>query len=435
MGRILLDLETLSQAVDNGFTDTLSILIDLFKLAGKNRRYEYIEIPSQLGMILRRVLIKPKEVIDLISEILQMGFDRRERIRTIKYKGKDVKEKQVYYINNNFTGYSIYYDPRKYYFNIMCQHSSILGKAKTEIVQDIKNLFQCELGVEDKYIQNLDKTIKLCRIDFKRDHRYIDEQNLSLIKAIVEIAPDTIVGANYEKKDEKDEHPEIDNFDDIEYMKKFKSESNKTAEFVVYDKFLERLDKFDKGLITHEELEQYQRVIRFEVRIKNGKLNSLKSDKKWALDKDIDNYKEESVANELFNYYAEQVFFKEPFFRLDVAKRKIRDLDITPYKKKTFRELLNQINEKGYTRAKEEYKYPSSFNSHIKELRDLGINPLTFKETWTDGKGKRHKTTYTSIPNFIQKENCIIEDDYIIDSKYWELVRQNNSTKKVIDTS
>ena len=309
----------------------------------------------------------------------------------------------------------------------MIGHSALLGNAKYEIMNNIRDIFQNYFGLEDKYLKNLNRATSLGRIDYKRDHRYKDEQHLSLIKFIVDIAPDIIGNGNYKKLDERDEHLDIENFDDIEHMKKYKSTSNKTAEFVIYDKQLEQEVKFRKGKITQEELDYFERVIRFEVRIKNSKLNNRKTDNNCTLDKDIDNYKDENVADELFNHYAEQSFFKEPFYRLDYAIRFIYNSGLKPNMRKKLVRLVKAINGKGYTKAKQEYEYKHSFNNHISILRnELGINPLTFPTTWTDKEGNTHKTTYTTIPNFIQKDNCMYDsnEEAIIPSKLRELIGQ-----------
>lgn len=420
MGNLLLDLKTIQLAIDTGYVDTLEVMIDIFSFAGKGRRYEYIPHYTEFGWIDKKTLIKPLEVLELRDTILANEFNSYEKYTTVKVKGKKVPDKQTYYFNSTFRGYTIYYNVRKYYLHIMCQHSAILGKAKKEIIDDIKNIFR-QFGVADKYIQKLDKVVILDRIDFKRDHRYIDEQHLALLKYIIKIAPETIVNGNYQKQDEKDEHPEIDNFDEVEYMKKFKSEANKTVEFVIYDKYLERLNEFNKGLITKEELEQYERLIRFEVRIKNEKLKALARNKNWELDRDIDNYKDERVADELFENYAEQVFGKAPMFKLDYAIRKIYKCKERKATRGIMVKLIKFIHEKGYTKAREEF---DKFDYYINKFEKNGINPLTIPTTWTDKEGNTHKTTYTSIPNPIQKKNCICEDDYIVYSKYMELLEQ-----------
>ncbi len=418
--------EILGKTIDTGYTDTMSLLVDMFKLSRERRDYQELYIPSKKGFIRKNKLIVPDNVSHLIDSILSTDFEEYEKFIKKKVKGKYKKEKQIYYINYNLKDYNFYYNPRTYYLSIMIEHSALLGNAKYEIMNNIRDIFKNYLGLEDKYLKNLDKATKLSRIDYKRDYRYRDEQHLSLIKFIIEKAPDTIGNGNYEKLDERDEHLDIEDFDDIEYMKKYKSLSNKTAEFVIYDKQLEQEDKFRKGKITQEELEYFEKVIRFEVRIKNEKLKNLKRNRNWALDKDIDNYKDENVADELFNYYAEQAFFSEPFYRLDYAIRKIRNSNESKYKKKIFRELLNSINKRGFTETKLNYKYPSMFSDHIKDLRKLGINPLTFPTTWNDKEGNTHKTTYTTIPNFIQKKNCMYDsnEEAVIPSKLRELMEQ-----------
>ena len=155
-------------------------------------------------------------------------------------------------------------------------------------------------------------------------------------------------------------------------------------------------------------------------------MNSLKTYKNWTLDKDIDNYKDENVADELFNHYAEQSFFKEPFYRLDYAIRLIYNSGEKPNMRKKLVKLIKSINEKGYTKAKQEYEYKYSFGEHIERLRKLGINPLTFRDTWTDKEVNTHKTTYTTILNFIQKDNCMYDsnEEVIIPSKLRELIGQ-----------
>lgn len=430
--------EIVGKTIDTGYTDTMSVLIDIFKLARERREYNELEIPSKKGFIRKKKLIVPDSVEHLISSILNTDFEQYEKWIKKKGKGKHKKEKQIYYINYNLKDYNFYYNPRTYYLSIMIEHSALLGNAKFEIMNNIRHIFKNYLGLEDNYLKNLDKATKLSRIDYKRDYRYRDEQHLSLMKFIIEKAPDEIVGNNYKKIDERDEHLDIEDFDDIEYMKKYKSPSNKTAEFVIYDKQLEQEDKFRKGKTTQEELEYFEKVIRFEVRIKNGKLNTISAKRykdtdkeiRKTREKDIDNYKDEEVADKFFSHYAEKAFFSEQFYRLDYAIRLIYKSGLKPNMRKKLVKLVKAINEKGYTKAKQEYEYKHSFNNHISILRnELDINPLTFPTTWTDKEGNTHKTTYTTIPNFIQKKNCMYDsnEEAIIPSKLRELMEQEKN--------
>lgn len=127
------------------------------------------------------------------------------------------------------------------------------------------------------------------------------------------------------------------------------------------------------------------------------------------MDKTIDNYYSEAVADEHFSRYVAPIFFTEPFYRIDYAIIEIQtDKRLTETEAEKLCELVTDINEKGYTRAKNEYNYcDDTFDKHIKLLRSIGINPLTFDKN----------IDLVILHNFTTKEVC---RDY---SLYDELFR------------
>lgn len=76
------------------------------------------------------------------------------------------------------------------------------------------------------------------------------------------------------------------------------------------------------------------------------------------------------------------MFHTEPFYRLDYALLAIKsDRRLTEKEAEKLCKLVIDINKKGFTRAKLEYNYcDDTFEKHIKLLRHIGINPLTFDE-------------------------------------------------------
>lgn len=389
-------LDILNQATDTTGVDTASFILDLITwVTGKEKR-EHIFCNN-------RWILKPSILVDtMISRLL--SFDFREDEKLITKNGKKIWQK--YWVNDSIDGVVFYYNPMRYYLSIFVAHNQLAGKSQAEITRLIQDIFECYFLFPQQYVDRLDRYINLQRIDFKRDYRYRDEQELVLIKEIINIAPSSIVGKHYIKVDEKDEHEEWDNFDDYVYMQKYKTEANDNAEFVIYDKQLEQESKFREGKITQEELDYYEKVIRVEIRIKDKKLNNLKSD--LGISKELDNYKNEQVADEFFSNYAELALFREPFYCIKEAKEIINKSGEKPKTKEKLVELITNINEYGYTYTQEHYEYSSNtFRNHIKKLRGLGINPLTFSDSWKDKQGNIHKTTYTQIPNFIQKQNCL----------------------------
>ena len=129
------------------------------------------------------------------------------------------------------------------------------------------------------------------------------------------------------------------------------------------------------------------------------------------MDKTIDNYYRENIADEHFTRYVEPIFYTEPFYRIDYALLAIKtDKRLTETEAEKLCKLVTDVYEKGFTRAKAEYKYcDDTFENHIKLLRSIGINPLTFDED-------------IDIPfllNFTTKEVC--RDFTIYDGEHEEL--------------
>ena len=129
------------------------------------------------------------------------------------------------------------------------------------------------------------------------------------------------------------------------------------------------------------------------------------------MDKTLDNYYNEEVADECFKRYVEPIFYEEPFYRIDYALIAIQtDRRLTEKEAEKLCKLVIDINKKGFTQAKTEYGYcEDTFANHIKLLRDIGINPLTF-DTNID---------LAILHNFTTKEVC--RDFSIYDGEHEEL--------------
>ena len=129
------------------------------------------------------------------------------------------------------------------------------------------------------------------------------------------------------------------------------------------------------------------------------------------MDKTLENYYKEEVADECFKRYVEPIFYEEPFYRIDYALITIQsDRRLTEKKAEKLCKLITDINEKGFSRAKLEYGYcDDTFEKHIKLLRSIGINPLTFDED----------VDLAILHNFTIKEVC--RDFTIYDGEHDEL--------------
>lgn len=383
----ILTLEEIMDMTDTGEVDTMQLKICLS---------EWITSPSYL--------------FELVGYIISISFVETEEIEIWDKENKEYKNITIYKCSSKYKDYSFHYRSNTKCLFIQLPHHYVLGTDQDIIIRNIKEVMKEHFNITQEYIDKLDDYILLTRVDYKRDYRYRDLQEYSLIREIVDrVATRSIVRDNYK----------FDVLEDTEskYMIAYKSSSNKTVEFVIYNKDKEQLNKYRQKKISLEQYKQNTNLIRFEVKIKNAKLNSLKH--RDGTTKEICNYKNKDTADELFTYYAKQVYFTQPFYRIDIALKKVKESDERKDMKDNLCNVLSSINKIGYTatrkiygKTKKEDGKPnySKFNRYINKLRELKINPLTFSETWLDGQ----QTTYEQIPNFTLAENCIEEEGLIL---------------------
>ena len=96
------------------------------------------------------------------------------------------------------------------------------------------------------------------------------------------------------------------------------------------------------------------------------------------------------MATMFFEKYVTKVWFSSPFYRIDIALDKIKkSSSITDNMKGKLCLLIYIIHYGGFSFAKYWYcSYYTSrtFDSHIKLLEKMGINPLTFSEKYSQEK-------------------------------------------------
>lgn len=338
----------------------------------------------------RRKLKKPKQ------KKLRFTGIRASRF----YANYDKFYFKSYSFSGSYGNYSLFYSHYKYrddYIYIHLQHNAIKNKNADTIYEDTLMLFE-SIGID---IESLELENKLNRIDYKHDFE-CEYKPVVEKQAIANITSKTRDSYNGVYKEKLKKGTGI----------KYKPISSYT-EIIIYDKEQERKDKLKKKKKTSHielELKEYKNVFRTELRFKSKRLyynkkHTLKMDKK------LDNYFNEEVADECFERYVEPVFYTEPFYRIDYALIAIQsNRRLTETEAEKLCKLVTDINKKGYTKAKEEYNYcDDTFEKHIKLLRSIGINPLTFDED----------IDLAILHNFTTKEVC--RDYSIYDGEHEEL--------------
>ncbi len=195
--------------------------------------------------------------------------------------------------------------------------------------------------------------------------------------------------------------------------KQHKEESSNYLEVTIYNKTKEIEQKIAEGKADKKDLIRYKNVIRTEIKVKNGKLNSNKSqdqlsNKENVRTKDLETYYNFEALHTYYSNNSKKIFSTEPFYRIDIAIKILKyNENIRADMKKKLCVLIGLINSEGYTRAKQIWSDTFSsktFGNHIKKIKELGINPVTFDNV-INGK----EVTYETIPNFSLLYNAEIE--------------------------
>lgn len=192
-----------------------------------------------------------------------------------------------------------------------------------------------------------------------------------------------------------------------------KEESSNYLEITIYNKTKEIEQKIADGTASKELLIKYKNIIRTEIKVKNGKLNSNKSqdqlnNKENVRTKELETYYNKEALYTYYSNNAKKIFGTETFYRIDIAINKIKNSEtIKPKMKDKLCSLLQLISKNGYSKAKQIWVDTfsiSTFNSHIRKIRELGINVVTFDETIDNTK-----IPYETMPNFSMLDNAELE--------------------------
>lgn len=312
-------------------------------------------------------------MIDSLTMQVKLSYFGNKKLKNDIYTGNINLEKRLFdrgkfhygFFFGKIDIYGIFFDSFHAYIFVNLHPSELLKRMPTEkdvitIEKNVINLATNELKVQANEIELLN----LNRIDYNADFRVKNEEERKIIYELMKEASDRFNNVL-----------KISTDTSIRYKSK-----KGYIEFIVYDKEHEVIEKnYFKG--TEEEfIKKYKNVIRTEIRIKNRKLNYNKNT--LHIDKILVNYLNKKMANYYFDNYVSKIFFKETFYRIDVAVAKIKsDKTLSVKMKEKLSSLLILINSLGFTKAKTKYSSKYSlvtFRDHIKRIRKLGINPLTF---------------------------------------------------------
>ena len=123
--------------------------------------------------------------------------------------------------------------------------------------------------------------------------------------------------------------------------------------------------------------------LRLEVQCKSLKINTLKVKNRFN-DKCLKNYISKDISFKQIEHYYNNTIGGGDYYKLSEAISMVQASNYTNVTKKKLTEVLKAINKhRSIWKAREKIKYSSScFNRYLKQLREIGINPVTIPHRW-----------------------------------------------------
>lgn len=152
--------------------------------------------------------------------------------------------------------------------------------------------------------------------------------------------------------------------------------SNDSVTINFYDKENERLwNGFNK--------DGAKDLLRIEVQCKKSKTNTLKT--KYEFDsRHLGHYLSQEVSYQQLEYYYNKTIGAGDYYKLSEAVKMVQESNYTAKTKEKLINVLRAINKcRSIWKAREESQYNiSCFNRYLKQIRALGVNPVTIPSRW-----------------------------------------------------
>lgn len=148
---------------------------------------------------------------------------------------------------------------------------------------------------------------------------------------------------------------------------------NGSVQTIVYDKNEERKDKKQKCAPWEES------VLRFEVKVKKGRLTSQKSGK-FQLQPMLSEYWTVEQYKRHLNEYLLKIYFSGNYYTMDLAKKIIRSSQLNTNMQEKLIDMLLQIS-RGNINTPLKSMSETTYRKRLKLLEDIQVNPCTIRQS------------------------------------------------------
>ncbi|WP_025729702.1 phage/plasmid replication domain-containing protein [Heyndrickxia ginsengihumi] len=211
----------------------------------------------------------------------------------------------------------------------------------------------------------------LTRIDYRLDVKVPNQKDRELLFHLLE---KYTYKYRYKEKIKwgKDEDGNPIKYDTSQYHK------NKSIELVIYSKEDERVAK-------GETIQSYdENVVRYELRLKNNHLNSMKrTDKGISRPKLLKTYFSSKLQKEYMEKHVLPIVHKGDYFKITEVDKIIENSQFSKRKKGSLRNFLVMIS-KGCIDTPKKHMSKPTYRQYLHDLGSIGINPVLIPKNRTD---------------------------------------------------
>lgn len=128
-------------------------------------------------------------------------------------------------------------------------------------------------------------------------------------------------------------------------------------------------------------------LLRLEIQCKKPKTNTLKAKNKFD-SRHLEHYLSQEISYQQLEYYYNKTIGTGDYYKLSEAIKMVQESNYTSKTKEKLIEVLRAVSRhRSIWKAREKSQYNvSCFSRYLKQIRALGINPVTIPERWAIDK-------------------------------------------------
>lgn len=312
-------------------------------------------------------IISPKIFDEIYKGLELITGEKPRKVKEGYYISEELKEEGFTYIQLTSKKVDFRYRYKFMQITIILNPVKLIAKNKLEVIkqehiEEVKKIFAEEMHRIHSSLPRLENWI-VNRID------YAININTPYVKEYVKL---------FQRADKPRNFKEL-------YCSKSKTRKQREGSFYLFNDSVS-INFYNK---EHERLSQNfnkdgaKDLLRLEVQCKKPKTNTIKC-KNGFESRQLEHYLSNEISYYQLEYYYNKTIGAGDYYKLSEAIRIVQESNYTFKTKEKLIEVLRAVSRhRRIWKAREESKYNSScFNRYLKQIRALGVNPVTIPARW-----------------------------------------------------